>query len=106
MAEPPLSRDSWSLRCSGTSGGRCVLHFANAEREHDVSHAPDHREGRHPGNQEHGAAAVVAGSPEAEPELDDPADELQPPDLDLVSRRDRKDDVERSCEDEEEAEDG
>jgi len=37
-----------------------------AEGEDDVPNAANDREGGHPGDQEHGAAAVVAGGPEAE----------------------------------------
>ena len=89
------------------SGGRLrVLQLADAEGGHDVPHTMDDRECGHPGDQKNSAAPVVARRPEAERELDDPADELQPPDLDLVPRGDRHDDVEGSREDEEEAEDG
>jgi hypothetical protein len=53
-----------------------VLQLANAERGHDYPYATNDREGGHPGDQEHGAAPVVARRPEAERELDDPAFEL------------------------------
>lgn len=43
-----------------------VLHLVYAEGEDDVPNAANDREGGHPGDQEHGAAAVVAGGPEAE----------------------------------------
>src|SRR6478752_8349017 len=82
-----------------------VLQLAHAEREHEVPHAADDRERRYPGDEQNGTPPVVASGPEAEEHLDDPADELQPPDLDLVPRGDRQDDVEGSREDEEEAED-
>jgi hypothetical protein len=60
-----------------------VLQLADAEAGHDVPHAPDEGEGGHPGDQENRAAAVVARRPEAERELDDSADQLKPPDLDV-----------------------
>jgi hypothetical protein len=83
-----------------------VLNLSDPEREHDVADTADDRERRHPRNQEHGAPTVVAGRPDPEPELDDPADQLQPPDVDLVPGLNRLDLVERPGEDEEEAEDG
>ena len=80
-----------------------VLELAHAEGVHDVPYAPDQGEGTDPGDQEDGAPAVVAGRPEGEEDLDDPADELQPPDTDLVLGGDRLDDVERAGEEQEEA---
>src|SRR5580765_6964074 len=82
-----------------------VLELTHTEREDEVPDTADDREGGDPGHEQDGTAAVVAGRPEAEDELDDAADELEPPDLDLVAGRDRDDDVERPGEDEEEAED-
>src|SRR6478672_9122392 len=82
-----------------------VLQLAHAEREHEVPHAADDGERRYPGDEQDGTSSVVTSGPEAEEHLDDPAYELQPPDLDLMARGDRHDDVEGSREDEEEAED-
>jgi hypothetical protein len=70
-----------------------VLKRVNAKGKHDVHHAPNHREGSHPGDQENRAAPVVTGGPEPEEELDDAPDQLQPPDLDLFPGRDGGDDV-------------
>jgi hypothetical protein len=76
-----------------------MLNLAHAKGEHDVVDAADHGDCGHPGDEENGAATVVAGRPEAERELDDASDQLQPPHLDLVPSRDRGDDVERPRED-------
>src|SRR5512132_228474 len=83
-----------------------VLHFAHAEGEHDVPDATDEGDRRHPRNEEDRAAPVVSGGPEAERELDDAADQLEPPDLDLAPNGDGNDDVERPREHEKEAEHG
>jgi hypothetical protein len=71
-----------------------VLDLAHAKREQDVDEAANHGDGLHPGDEKNGASHVVAGRPEAEPELDDASDQLQPPDLDLIPNGDRLDDVE------------
>src|ERR1041385_2361143 len=74
-------RVAFVLALSQGFSARSVLDLAHAEGEDDVPNAANDREGGHPGDQEHGAAAVVAGGPEAECELDDAPDQLQPPDL-------------------------
>jgi len=69
--------------CSGSPQGSRwsrVLDPVDAKGEHDVPDAADDREGRHPGDQQRRAATVVAGCPEAERDLDDAAEQLQPPD--------------------------
>jgi uncharacterized membrane protein HdeD (DUF308 family) len=38
-----------------------VLKRVNAKGKHDVHHAPNHREGSHPGDEQDRAAPVVAG---------------------------------------------
>src|SRR5262245_8864367 len=82
------------------SAGSWVLHFPYAKGEHDVPHTANDRERRHPGDEQNGTSAVVARRPEAERKFDDPADQLQPPDLDLVPGGDRDDDVHDPGEDE------
>src|SRR5262245_48946039 len=92
------------------SGGGCsasprrVLDLTDAESQHDISDTANDGEGRYPSDEENGAAPVVTRRPEAERELDDAADQLEPPHLDLVPRGDRDDDVDRPADDEEEAE--
>src|SRR5262249_55895299 len=83
-----------------------VLEFAHAEGVHDVPHSADQRERANPGDEKDRAATVVTCCPESERDQNDPADELQPPDIDLVPGGDRHDDVEDPGEEQEEAEDG
>jgi hypothetical protein len=69
-----------------------VLGLTHTEGEHDVRDALNDRERGHPGDEQDCAAPVVAGCPEPKRELDDPANQLKPPDLDLVPSRNRGDD--------------
>src|SRR4029453_5817729 len=82
-----------------------MLELPYAKCEDDVPDAADHGERRHPRDKEDRAAAVVAGGPEPEHDLDDSRNKWQPPPPDLAAHRDGHDDVERPGEDEEEAED-
>src|SRR5262249_26639343 len=73
------------------SAGRRVLDLPHAKREHDIPDAANDGDRRHPRDQKNRTAAVVASRPEPEHELDDAADQLQPPDLELTPRGDRDD---------------
>src|SRR6266511_2103984 len=80
-----------------------VLELADPESENDVPDTANQGERGDPGDEQNRTPAVIAVSPEAERELDDASDQLQPPDLDLATSGDRSDDVERPGEDEDKA---
>src|SRR6476646_7609007 len=93
----------------GSGGLEILLQPVQLEGEDDLGDAAEETSEADPEHEQERLAAVLLEArpcgPEAEPELDDPDDELQPPDLDLVPRRDRDDDVERPLENEEERDD-